>query len=148
LSAGEQGAFNPVGESDHTLPCGKRWETRGLSVSALAGIEAWITADAQGFFVVHHRDTEAQRKKQKRKNITSLLCASALKMPEKKNLTQRRGDAERKQGMLFSAPLRLCVRFNETCVFMFWRESKTHERLWWFLLYIFILGDHGDTDHH
>jgi len=62
--------------------------------------------------------------------LSPCLRVSALKMSEKKNLTQRRGDAERKQGMLFSAPLRLCVRLNETCIFMLWGESKSHERLW------------------
>jgi hypothetical protein len=73
--------------------------------------------------------TEAQRHRGAREESCS-LCLCSENVRKKKNVTQRRGDAERKQGMLFSAPLRLCVRLNETCIFMLWGELKTHERLW------------------
>ena len=64
------------------------------------------------------------------KEIQEQLTTETQRHRKKKNLTQRRGDAEKKQDVLFSAPLRLCVRLNETCIFMLWGESKSHERLW------------------
>jgi hypothetical protein len=64
------------------------------------------------------------------KEIQEQLTTETQRHRKKKNLTQRRGDAEKKQDVLFSAPLRLCVRLNKTCVSMLWDESKTHGRPW------------------